>query len=126
MTTRVLLDSLARLTHELDELISQHPELPELTRVGIDWAGLGEPCPQGEVQLDEATMTLAGLLGWLHALGVSGGQRLDDIPVVVSAGHVVDLPVGIIAPLPVGADVLGRQWTVDQLRELIDAQGGAR
>ena len=116
----VLLAALTQLTTDLEELISRHVELPRLVRIGVDLAGYIEPHPHGEVQLD-ATTTPAGLLGWLGAIGATGGQRLADVPVVVAEGRIGDLPVGIIAPLPVGADVLGRQWTVDQLRELIDA-----
>jgi hypothetical protein len=128
MTTRVLLAALVRLSGDLDELISRHPELPELVRVGVDWAGLGDPHVHGEAQIT-ATTTPAGLLGWLTTIGATSGECLDDVPAVVASGRIGNLPVEIIAPLPWAvAGGLGRQWTVDQLRELIDAPpiGGAR
>ena len=122
MSTRVLLAALVSLNGELAGVLTRHPELPELVRVGVDWAGYVDPYPHGEVQLT-ATTTPAGLLGWLHALGATSGQRLDGVPVVTAEGRIGGLPVGLIAPLPRGVEQLGREWTVGQLAALVAVPG---
>ena len=73
------------------------------------------------MQLD-ATTTSAGLLAWLRVLGATSGERLDGAPVAIAEGAVGDLPTTLVSPLGWSlARELGRRWTVDQLRELVDA-----
>ena len=128
MSTRVLLDTLTRLTHELDELITERPDLADL--VAIEVEGYEDP-PVG-LQVS-AALSPADLVAWCEALGVVSGRRLaHGVPVVTATGVVGDLPVRLLSPLPRElAGELPQEWTVQQLRALIAAlivpdAGGAR